>query len=141
MSPEGVAVGVARRLALDPPAWAAPVFGFEVEISEESRSAPRYQSLPSTPVAWRDINLVLPDGAGAADAVRLMGETVGRLLESVEVISEFRAPGLGEGARAVQFRLTFRAPDRTVRDEEVDAAVGRALKALEAKLGARLRST
>jgi phenylalanyl-tRNA synthetase beta chain len=63
------------------------------------------------------------------------------LIEAVEVMSEFRADHLGEERRAVQFRLVFRAPDRTVRDEEVDALVGRLLKTLERELDARLRTS
>jgi phenylalanyl-tRNA synthetase beta chain len=65
----------------------------------------------------------------------------GKLLESVGVVSEFRAEHLGENRRAVQFRLVFRAPDRTIRDEDVDAALSRILKALERELDAKLRTS
>ena len=41
------------------------------------------------------------------------------------------APELPAGTRSVAFRLTFRAPDRTLRDAEVDAAETRLLAALE----------
>jgi len=138
---DGRTVGSARRLTDEPPAWAAPVFGFELELSDEVRAPARFTVLPATPAAWRDINIVMPDGATVADATCEMHTAVGKLLESVAVISEFRTDQLGAGRRAVQFRLIFRAADRTVRDEEVDAAVGRTLKALEAKLGARLRTS
>ncbi len=73
--------------------------------------------------------------------VRVLEQTGGKLLESIRVVSEFRAPELGQDRRAVQFRLSFRAPDRTVRDEEVDALIGRLLKALEKELDARLRTS
>jgi phenylalanyl-tRNA synthetase beta chain len=138
---DGRPVGFARRLGEEPPAWAAPVFGFELDLSDQIRIPPRFAALPATPAAWRDINLVMPEGVAVADAGREMHAAVGKLLESATVISEFRADEIGAGRRAVQFRLTFRAADRTVRDEEVDAAVGRVLKALEAKLGARLRTS
>jgi phenylalanyl-tRNA synthetase beta chain len=70
-----------------------------------------------------------------------MRSAAGRLLETVGVISEFRSDQLGAEHRAVQFRLVFRAPDRTVRDEEVDTAVSRVLKSLEQQLDAKLRTT
>jgi phenylalanyl-tRNA synthetase beta subunit len=41
----------------------------------------------------------------------------------------------------VQFRLVFRAPDRTIRDEEVDGAVTRLIATLEKDLDAKLRTT
>jgi phenylalanyl-tRNA synthetase beta chain len=133
-------VGHARALALDPPAWAAPVLGLEVVISDAARLPVRYSPLPTTPSSWRDINLLLKPAASAADAIRVMRAS-GKLLEAVEVVSEFRSEQLGEDCRAVQFRLVFRAPDRTIRDEEVDAALTRILKALERELDARLRTT
>jgi phenylalanyl-tRNA synthetase beta chain len=138
-TPDGRTVGHARRLSVTPPAWAAPVYGFELEIAREAAQVARYRPLATTPSAWRDINLLLGPGV-TADAVtgatRVAG---GPLLEAISVQSEFRAESLGE-RRAVQFRLTFRAPDRTVRDEEVDAAVKQILSALERSLDAKLRT-
>lgn len=140
-SAEGRTVGRAERLAVSVPAWAAPVFGFELDLSDVRREPRRYAPLPLTPLAWRDVNLLLKPGTHVVDVIRVMRQTGGRLLESVDVVSEFRAPALGEDRRAVQFRLTVRAPDRTVWDEEVDGLVGRLLKALERELDARLRTS
>lgn len=133
-------VGQARRLALDPPAWAAAVYGLEVEITDAPRLPVRHLPLPVTPSSWRDINLLLPPATSAADAMRVMRHS-GKLLEAVEVISEFRSEQLGADRRAVQFRLVFRAPDRTIRDEDVDASLSRILKSLERELDARLRTS
>jgi phenylalanyl-tRNA synthetase beta chain len=137
----GGTVGRAGRTALIPPAWAAPVFGFELDLSAEPRPVKRYHPLPSTPSSWRDLNLILGAGTSGADVIGVLQQAAGKLLESIDVVSEFRAPELGQDRRAVQFRLTFRAPDRTVRDEEVDALIGRLLKALEKELDARLRTS
>ena len=139
-TPDGRQVGRAGRLAVPPPAWAAPLFGLELDLSAEPRPVPRCAPLPTTPAAWRDLTLLL-GAASAADVIRGMRRAGGTLLESVDVVSEFRAPELGEDRRAVQFRLTFRAADRTVRDEEVDALIGRLLKTLEKTLDARLRTS
>jgi len=43
------------------------------------------------------------------------------------------------GRKSIAFRLKFRAPDRTLRHEEVDEAQAHILKALEQKAGASLR--
>jgi phenylalanyl-tRNA synthetase beta chain len=87
------------------------------------------------------VTLVLGPGITVQQAETVMRATAGRLLETVGVFSEFRSEQLGADHRAVQFRLIFRAADRTVRDEEVDAAVTRVLKALEQQLDARLRTS
>jgi phenylalanyl-tRNA synthetase beta chain len=141
VTPDGRQVGRAERLAVTPPAWAAPVFGLELDLRAELRPVPRCSTLPTTPAAWRDLTLLLTAGTAAAAAIRVLRQAGGKLLESVVVVSEFRAPELGQDRRAVQFRLTFRAAERTVRDEEVDALIGRLLKTLEKELDARLRTS
>ena len=140
-TPDGRLVGRAARLDLGPPAWAAPVFGFELVIAADPRPPVRYVPLPTTQSAWRDVTLVLGPGVTAQKVEAVMRATAGRLLETAGVVSEFRSEQLGTAHRAVQFRLIFRAADRTVRDEEVDAAVTRVLKALEQQLDARLRTS
>ncbi len=140
---DGRLVGHAAQVAQVPPAWAAPVYGFELEIAPDPRPAARYQPVPTTPPAWRDVTLVLGPGVTAArvEAAMQGAAAAGKLLERVTVISEFRSEQLGADHRAVQFRLVFRAPDRTVRDDEVDPLMTRILKAVESQLDAKLRTS
>jgi len=101
----------------------------------------RYRTLPTTPSAWRDLNLLLGPAVGVAEVRRIVRQAGGALLEDVTIVSEFRSEQLGPEHRAVQVRLTVRAPDRTVRDEEVDGLVARVLKAVEKQLDAKLRTS
>ena len=43
-------------------------------------------------------------------------------LESVAVFDVYQGKGLAEGTKSLAFSLVFRAPDRTLTDEEVNAA-------------------
>jgi phenylalanyl-tRNA synthetase beta chain len=61
------------------------------------------------------------------------------LLERVDVESDYRGAELPAGVRSVAFRLTFRAPDRTLRDAEVDQTETRLLAALAEELGVSRR--
>jgi phenylalanyl-tRNA synthetase beta chain len=58
----------------------------------------------------------------------------GALLERVDVESDYRGAELPGGTRSVAYRLTFRAPDRTLRDHEVDEAENRILAVLAREL-------
>jgi len=42
------------------------------------------------------------------------------LLEMVEVFDLYRNPQLGQGKKSVGYRLVYRAPDRSLTDEEVN---------------------
>ena len=131
----------ARRgpLAADAPPWAAPLFGFELVLDPSPRRPPQFTPLPATPASERVLALLLPDGVTAAQVEDVLRRVGGSLLESVEVESDYRGSGAAGGARSVAFRLTFRAPDRTLRDIEVDQAEARLLAALAEELQVRRR--
>src|SRR5262249_999752 len=115
---DGRTVGRAGPLEADAPPWAAPVFGFEVELDAAPRRPVRYRPLPSTPSSERDLALLLPGDVPAAQVARAVAQAAGPLLASQAVLDEYRGPGMAPGFRSVMFRLTFRAPDRTLRDAE-----------------------
>jgi phenylalanyl-tRNA synthetase beta chain len=52
----------------------------------------------------------------------------------------FEGPPLPEGAKSLAFSVDFRAPDRTLTDEEADGAVAAIVERLSSEVGARLRS-
>jgi phenylalanyl-tRNA synthetase beta chain len=141
MAPDGRVVGSARRVDADAPPWAAPLFGIEVELDATERPGPTFAGLPSTPAATRDLALVLPGGLTAQSVSNAISAAAGPALERVSVLDEYRGPNQPAGSRSVAFRLVFRAPDRTLRDSEVDDAVRVTVAALENDLGVHLRAS
>lgn len=137
----GDEVGRCSALGADTPPWAGALFGAEVVIVPPSNAVPQYLPLPTHPAVERDLALLL----GGSDQVVAVGDLLvqrGRRhgLESVAVIDEYRGDGVPEGRRSVAFRLTFRQPDRTMTDHEVDNTVGRLVKMLERERDITLRT-
>jgi phenylalanyl-tRNA synthetase beta chain len=139
--------GTAAPLEADAPKWAAPLYGLEVKIAVAQSPLVRYQPLPTQPSVVRDLSLVLPAGVTAAAVEDLLrreagGSSGGSLLERLDVLDEYRGPGLPEGTRGVTWRCTFRDPQgtRTLTDREVDSLLSRMLKTLEAQLNVRRRA-
>jgi len=137
----GEAVGWAGPLEADAPVWAAPLFGFEVRLTAAQRSLVAYRPLPLQPPVERDLALVLPPGVTAAQVSDILRRTVGPLLERLEVFDEYRGPGIPVGHRSVAWHCTFRDPERTLRERDVDALLARGLAALEGELGVRRRES
>ncbi|HEX9581076.1 MAG TPA: phenylalanine--tRNA ligase subunit beta [Gemmatimonadales bacterium] len=134
----GAQRGRAGPLAADRPVWAAPVLGLEMDLEvREGGVAARYSPIPATPPAERDLALLLPEGTVAQQVEDVVREAAGPLLERVSVFDEYRARDLT--GRSVAWRLVFRAPDRTLRDEEVEAMVARILIRLRERLGVERR--
>jgi phenylalanyl-tRNA synthetase beta chain len=95
--------------------------------------------VPVHPVATRDLAVVLPLSVRWASVETQVREAAGPLLRSVALFDEYRGRGLPEGTRSLAFRLSFGAEDRTLRGEEIDAAVAAAVAALGGSLGGKLR--
>jgi len=129
--------GWAGWLEADRPAWAGEVFGFELDLVLAGEGAVRFEALPTTPPVERDVALLLPPAVTAAQVEEVIRAAAGTLLAGLTVFDEYRGRGLS--GRSVAWRLVFRAPDRTLKDAEADAALQRALAALKEQLGVERR--
>jgi len=130
----GRMIGEARQLEADAPPWADPLFGFELQLDTSARQPERFSALPTTPSSERVLALLLGEGVTVAQVEAVLRRAAGELLEAVSIESDYRGAELPAGTRSVAFRLTFRAPDRTLRDAEIDEVERRTLAALSGEL-------
>ena len=135
----GQIVGHAGQLEADAPPWADPLYGFELLLDAAPRAPVRFAALPVTPSSERVLALLLGESRTAQEVEALLRRVGGELLESIVIESDYRGSELPSGTRSVAFRLTFRAPDRTLRDVEVDEIERRLLGALASELGIQRR--
>jgi phenylalanyl-tRNA synthetase beta chain len=153
--------GAVKRLALDAPVWASAAFGVELTLARVSSEpvAPPGQSalqrtsgvaraaalsfspFPSTPSTFVDVALLVPNDLAASRVESTIREASGELLESLTLLSEYRGAGIPEGFRSIAWRLTFRHPERTLRDKEVAGRRDKVVRTLEGELGVRQRTT
>ena len=137
-------IGTIGPIVVDAPVWAPPVFGIEVDITGAfglARQTTPFRPLPVTPAAEFDLALLVPAGTSAADVARVVTATSGEMLESLVPFDEFRGAGVADGYRSVAWRLTFRHPERTLRDKEIEGRRARILRALDEELGVRPRTS
>jgi phenylalanyl-tRNA synthetase beta chain len=138
----GRTLGTVSLLNLDAPVWASPAYALEIDITNAASypAAVEYAPLPATPAAEFDLALLVPEGVGAEDVERVLRAQAGDVLESVNLFDEFRGPGLDPGVRSLAWRLTFRHPDRTLRDREIEARKEKLISAVARELGVRART-
>jgi phenylalanyl-tRNA synthetase beta chain len=97
------------------------------------------RELPRFPAVERDLAVVVSEAVPAAALLAGVAAAGGELLESVNAFDEYRSPQLGEGVRSIALALTFRSPERTLTDSEVDSLMASIRKRLETDHGARPR--
>ena len=82
--------------------------------------------------------MIVDETVPAAEVRTAVVEAGGELLRSAEVFDLYRGEQVGEGRKSLALRLTFRAADRTLTDEEV-AQRRTAIEAAVEKIGGSLR--
>jgi phenylalanyl-tRNA synthetase beta chain len=98
------------------------------------------------PVATQDVALVVAASVPAAEVEAALsagaaGAGDGSLLEEVRLFDVYTGVQAGEGNKSLAYTLRFRAPDRTLTDEEVTAARDAAVAEAGRRVGAVLRGT
>jgi phenylalanyl-tRNA synthetase beta chain len=119
------------------------VAGFELEWGRLVEAAPgvaRYEDLTSFPAVRQDIAVSVADDVPAARVVEVVREAGGPLLRAAEVFDVYRGAQVGEGRASLALRLEFRAPDRTLTDEEVAQRRAEIVAALAERVGGELRA-
>jgi phenylalanyl-tRNA synthetase beta chain len=111
-----------------------------VDALVPSRPAPlRYPPPPRFPAIVQDLAVTVPVDRRAGDAMEAIREVQEPLLESAELYDEYRGGGLIAGRKGWTFRLTFRAPDRTLTGEEAQDAQSLIATALATRCDAEIR--
>jgi phenylalanyl-tRNA synthetase beta chain len=101
---------------------------------------PLFEDLLTYPAVEHDLALVLDRDVAADEVVRAVRAAGGGLLRSVYVFDVFEGTQVGEGKKSLALRLSFRSPERTLAEAEVNDARAGLLEALRAGLGAELRA-
>ncbi len=99
-----------------------------------------YQALPQFPATSRDISLVAPSDLANAAIVQAIDKMNIKLLESIQLTDIFEdAKVLGPGKRGMTYSLTYRDPNKTLQDKEVNKAHDRVRQNLAKQLPVEFR--
>ena len=89
-----------------------------------------------------DLAVIVPDTVTAAQVLDVVRAAGGSLLAGAEVFDVYRdEQRIGTGNVSLALRLRFRAPDRTLTDEEVATRRRKIASALTAELQGRVRDS
>lgn len=96
---------------------------------------------PAFPASERDLSIVIAEETPWSAVARAVEGASLAWLESSAFVGVYRGEQAGAGRKSVTLRLRFRSRERTLRSEDVDAQVGKAVAALRERVGAALRGT
>jgi phenylalanyl-tRNA synthetase beta chain len=103
----------------------------------EAARAPHVSPFPAV---FQDVSLVVGANVAAQAVIDAVREGAGELLEDVSLFDVYTGPQIGEGRKSVTLALRFRAPDRTLTEDEASAAREAAVERAAEALGAVQRA-
>lgn len=112
----------------------------DVETAYENRMPARtHRPLPKFPAVSRDLAFVCDRDIPVLTLEKEIRQAVGKTLENVKLFDVYEGEQIESGKKSVAFNIQMRSADKTLTDEEADAAMKRVVKAL-GKMGISLRS-
>ncbi|MDZ7360723.1 MAG: phenylalanine--tRNA ligase subunit beta [candidate division KSB1 bacterium] len=139
-------LGVAGELSSDVLALydiEMPVFAFELSI-ENLLALIDWQRVvkpvPRYPAIERDLAIITPRQVEAEKVLATIEKAGGEFLESVRLFDLYTGKQIPSDKKGMAFALIFRAADRNLRDEEVEAWHRQIVQKLEQEVGAQLRT-
>ncbi|HEX9281408.1 MAG TPA: phenylalanine--tRNA ligase subunit beta [Candidatus Udaeobacter sp.] len=138
-------IGFGGQLAANKSSAPGPVLVAEMNADrflDRVASAKKFRELDRYPSITRDIAMIVPEKLTHVEILRTIQEPAEPLLESVQLFDLFE---IGKGVTAtasgksLAYRLTYRAKNRTLTNEEVTTVHTKIRERLKRELGATLR--
>jgi phenylalanyl-tRNA synthetase beta chain len=95
---------------------------------------------PRHPLAERDLAIVVSEERPAGDVLASIRAHGGANLEAIALFDVYRGAPLAPSEKSIAVRLSFRSPERTLTEAEIDAALEAIRQGLAADVGGRIRT-
>ncbi len=100
----------------------------------------RYCPLPRYPYSERDTALVIDESLESSEIVALLKSYSSEMIEGITLFDVYQGKNIPEEKKSLAFSIRYRAPDRTLKDEEVDALHNQIVRFIIEKTGGYIRT-
>lgn len=91
----------------------------------------KYKGVARFPAVTRDLSMVVPKEIMVGDIEKMIETRGGKLLESLQLFDVYEGNQIDRGFKSVAYSVTFRAPDRTLSEEDITGVMKKILHGLE----------
>lgn len=116
---------------------------FEIALDLLLKAAPEklvYSEIPKHPPIQRDVAIILQRDINSEEVMDRILEYKSQYLEKAEIFDCYMGKNIPKDKKSLGFRLTYRAVDRTLTDNEVEPVHERLVKHILEKTGGQLRA-
>jgi phenylalanyl-tRNA synthetase beta chain len=101
--------------------------------------AKAFKSLPQFPGIRRDVAMLVPEATTHESVLQTVKQTKPANLENVELFDVFRGKNVPDGQKSLAYAFTYRSPEKTLTDAEVNTAHTKIVEAFKQQLKATVR--
>lgn len=119
------------------------VYAFELDLNsllEQIDWHHQARAIPRFPAIERDISIVVDANVSAERIGHIIREAGAEFLEGVALFDLYVGPPIAPGQKGMAYALRFRAPDRTLREDEVDVWQANIVRCLHQEVAATIRT-
>ena len=114
-------------------------FKFAALVKNVDQAGGTVQPPPQFPETRRDVAFIADESLTHGKIVETIRSAAPATLTTVELFDTFTSKQIGAGRRSVAYTMAFRAPDRTLTDEEVNTAFRKIIQTLKDQLNVEVR--
>ncbi|HZL13909.1 MAG TPA: phenylalanine--tRNA ligase subunit beta, partial [Verrucomicrobiae bacterium] len=101
--------------------------------------AKSFKLLPQFPAIRRDVAMLVPETTTHESVLQIVRQSKPANLENVELFDVFRGKNIPARQKSVAYAFTYRSPEKTLTDAEVNAAHEKIVEAFKSELQATVR--
>lgn len=119
------------------------IYVFEADVKTLQKFAAKkftFEHLPKYPSISRDLAILVEHDVAAGDVEKVIAKNAGEFFKGVTLFDVYTGERISADKKSLAFAIEFRSKERTLKDEEADAAFKNILSAVEKEFGAELRS-
>jgi phenylalanyl-tRNA synthetase beta chain len=118
----------------------AYVFEINLDIlANQVSSDISYKEISKFPAVTRDVAFLIPAEMETNNMVDIVLRQSEELLENVVIFDIYAGKGISEGMKSLGLRFSYRAPDRTLTDVEVNSIHDKIVQNTVGLTGAKIR--
>lgn len=128
---------VEAELGVDGPHW---LFELDLEALLTYVPARRFfEALPRFPAVVRDVAVVADEGFASDRVIHFLREKRHQLVEDIVLFDQYSGAPIPAGKKSLAYSISYRAPDRTLTDDEVNRVHDELVAAMSRELPVELR--
>ena len=109
------------------------------QLLARRNSTKSFKQLPAFPAIRRDIAMLVPEAVTHEAVIAAVKQAKPANLEAVELFDVFRGKNVAAGQKSMAYAFTYRSPERTLVDQDVNAIQEKLVAVLKQQLQASMR--